>query len=105
MKSVKQYEEWLFNYLIQIIKIKDAKIQMWLQIRMKIKYDIHIYTEKESEQTSKCSFCNKLTSMVNLLVWLIPGGYVVKTLPVNTGDTSSIPGLRRSPWEGNGNPL
>ena len=57
----------------------------------------HIYTEKESEQTSKCSFCNKLTSMVNLLVWLIPGGYVVKTLPVNTGDTSSIPGLRRSP--------
>ena len=47
MKSVKQYEEWLFNYLIQIIKIKDAKIQMWLQIRMKIKYDIHIYTEKD----------------------------------------------------------
>ena len=33
---------------------------------------------------------------------------VVKNLPVNTGDvkdTSSIPGLRRSPGGGHGNPL
>ena len=34
-----------------------------------------------------------------------PGGSVVKNLPANTGDTGSIPGLRRSPGEGNGNPL
>ena len=34
-----------------------------------------------------------------------PGGSVVKNLPANTGDTGSIPGLRRSPSEGNGNPL
>ena len=37
-----------------------------------------------------------------------PGGLVVKNLPVNardTGDTSSIPGLGRSPGGGNGNPL
>ena len=33
---------------------------------------------------------------------------MVKNLPANagdTGDTSSIPGLGRSPGEGNGNPL
>ena len=33
---------------------------------------------------------------------------VVKNLPANAGDTrdvGSIPGLRRSPGEGNGNPL
>ena len=30
---------------------------------------------------------------------------VVKNLPVNAGDTDSIPGLGRSPGEGNGNPL
>ena len=30
---------------------------------------------------------------------------VVKNLPVNVGDTDSIPGLGRSPGEGNGNPL
>ena len=30
---------------------------------------------------------------------------VVKNLPVNAGDTNSLPGLGRSPGEGNGNPL
>ena len=34
-----------------------------------------------------------------------PGGSVVKNLPANTRDTGSIPGLRRTPGEGNGNPL
>ena len=37
-----------------------------------------------------------------------PGGTVVKNLPTNAGNTrdaGSIPGLRRSPGEGNGNPL
>ena len=37
-----------------------------------------------------------------------PGGTVVKNLPTNTGDArdvGSIPGLERSPGEGNGNPL
>ena len=37
-----------------------------------------------------------------------PSDSMVKNLPANagdTGDTSSIPGSRRSPGEGNGNPL
>ena len=34
-----------------------------------------------------------------------PGGSVVKNLPVNAGDVGLIPGLGRSPGEGNGNPL
>ena len=37
-----------------------------------------------------------------------PGGSVIKNLPTSaedTGDVSSIPGSRRSPGEGNGNPL
>ena len=33
------------------------------------------------------------------------GGSAVKNLPANAGDPSSIPGSRRSPGEGNGNPL
>ena len=32
-----------------------------------------------------------------------PGGSVVKSLSANAGDTGSIPGLGRSPGEGNGN--
>ena len=34
-----------------------------------------------------------------------PGGSVVKNLPANAGDLGLVPGLRRSPGEGNGNPL
>ena len=34
-----------------------------------------------------------------------PGGSVVKNLPANVGDSGSIPGLGRSPGEGNGNPF
>ena len=32
-------------------------------------------------------------------------GSVVKNLPANVGNPGSIPGLRRFPGEGNGNPL
>ena len=42
------------------------------------------------------------------LVVLAPGGSVVKYPPENAGDSrdaGSIPGLGRSPREGNGNPL
>ena len=34
-----------------------------------------------------------------------PGGSVVKKSPANAGDTGSVSGFRRSPGEGNGNPL
>ena len=34
-----------------------------------------------------------------------PGGSVVKNLPANVGVGGSVPGLGRSPGEGNGNPL
>ena len=34
-----------------------------------------------------------------------PGGSEVKNLPANAGDPGSVPGLGRSPGEGNGNPL
>ena len=36
-------------------------------------------------------------------IWGFPGGSVVKNLPVNAGDVHLIPGLGRSPGEGNGN--
>ena len=34
-----------------------------------------------------------------------PGGSVLMNLPANAGDAGSIPGSRRSPEEGNNNPL
>ena len=40
-----------------------------------------------------------------LLLMGFPGGSVIKNLPPNAGDKSSIPGLGRVPGEGNGSPL
>ena len=37
--------------------------------------------------------------------WGLPGGSVVKNPPVSAADAGSLPGLGRSPGEGNGNPL
>ena len=37
--------------------------------------------------------------------WDVLGGSVVKNLPANAGDASSIPGSGRPPGGGNGNPL
>ena len=37
--------------------------------------------------------------------WGFPGGSVVKNQPPSAGDSGLIPGLGRSPGEGNGNPL
>ena len=34
-----------------------------------------------------------------------PGVAVQKSLPANAGEAGSIPGMERSPGEGNGNPL
>ena len=36
---------------------------------------------------------------------MIPGGLESKETPCNAGDPGLIPGLERSPGEGNGNPL
>ena len=35
----------------------------------------------------------------------LPGGALVKNPPTDAGDVGLIPGLGRSPGEGNGNPL
>ena len=39
------------------------------------------------------------------VIWGHLRGSVVKNLPANAGEADSIPGLRRSLGEGNGNPL
>ena len=43
--------------------------------------------------------------MLNFESHHLENGSVVKNLPANAGDKGSVPGLRRSPGEGIGNPL
>ena len=38
-------------------------------------------------------------------MWGFPGSSVIKSLPANAGYMGLIPGLGRSPGEGNGNPV
>ena len=42
---------------------------------------------------------------IQLLIYPLPCGSVVKNLTFNAGDAGSVSGLGRSPGEGNGNPL
>ena len=52
--------------------------------------------------TGTCALTNNLAILSNLGV---PGGSVSKESSCNAGDPGSIPGLKRSPGGGNGNPL
>ena len=59
--------------------------------------------EAQSQQTN--SLLNIVWHLVRAIALGFPGGSVVKNVPANTGDAGLIPGLGRSPGEGNGNPL
>ena len=50
-------------------------------------------------------FKNILLKYRGLLYLGFPGGSEVKASAYNAGDLGSVPGLGRSPGEGNGNPL
>ena len=47
----------------------------------------------------------KLRNKIIYIYIYFPGGSVIKKMPANAGDVGSIPGSRKSPGEGNGNPL
>ena len=62
---------------------------------LKILVPSHLYTLKINWQPQQLLF----------VYWYLPGGSVSKESACNVGDLGSIPGLGRSPGEGNGNPL
>ena len=51
-----------------------------------------------------CVFLNEYFCVYVFRIWAFPGGSLEKNLPANAGGGSLIPGLERSPEEGNGNP-
>ena len=53
-----------------------------------------------TQQTTQFKLCTK-----NYIHQDFPGGSEGKASVYNAGDPGSIPGLERSPGEGNGNPL
>ena len=56
----------------------------------------------------KSNDVSKITQLISDSIWIrsdFPGGSDSKASAYNAGDPGSIPGLGRSPGEGNGNPL
>ena len=58
-----------------------------------------------TRQTSVSKVMSLLFNMLSRLVHSFPGGSEGKVSACNAGDPGSIPGLGRSPGEGNANPL
>ena len=56
------------------------------------------------ESTFSWALLSSLTLCI-YLCWGFPSGSEVKNVPTNAENVGSIPGLGRSPEEGNGNPL
>ena len=54
-------------------------------------------------QTDVMTLCKIYTTLLRIAGF--PSGSVVKSLPAIVRDVGSVPGLARSPGEGNGNPL
>ena len=63
---------------------------------------IQVWISNDHRERSSALF-----SVWLLLIWFLglPGGSLVKNPAASAGDAGSIPGLGRSPGEGNGNPL
>ena len=75
----------------------------WVKIRpiMQIQNWIYLFTVE-------IHYLSKSYNSVNhplLIIHSVPGGSARKELACNAGDLGSIPGLRRSPGGGHGNPL
>ena len=68
----------------------------------RVRHDL--MTQQQQQHKGKCS-----TVKANISILMIhcgfPGGSDGKASACNVGDPTSIPGLGRSPGEGNGNPL
>ena len=68
-----------------------------------------LFQIQENKNLSSWNLCSRerkqKINMINKIYSTFPSGSVAKNQPANVGNTVSIPGLGRSPGEGNGNPL
>ena len=76
--------------------LPDKEIEVW-------RWNLPV-VEGDLNPVNPTSQCTLLTT-VHTAFQGFPGGSVVKNLPASAGDVGSVPGLGRSPGEGNDNPL
>ena len=88
-------------------KKRSQPVEIWQVSRIMFSTEMQFLLESFSLSMLKTfNFCWKYTCKVQLLYGL-PDGSAGKESTFNAGDTDvgSVPGLGRSPGEGNGNPL
>ena len=93
----------LYSHLMTLIIVSLRKLKQFSANSSNFIYVHYIYIS----YISSCNHTLYLSSYCwKCSIWSgFPGGSVVKNLPANAGDAGSIPGSRRSPREGNGNPI
>ena len=64
-----------------------------------------ILKSRDVNLPTKVHIVKAMSKLVKVFPVVIPDGSEVKASACNSGDMGSIPGLGRSPGEGNGNPL
>ena len=85
-------------------KTKTQKVQSDFLIFLTVFWNLsHIYLG--CKLWKEIHFCHQAFGNFHSHKGGFLGGPVVKNPPANGGNTGSIPGLERSPEEGNGNPL
>ena len=95
------------KYPLFLLKVSDCLGEGWRGTVSSIHPSIHLihkqlrYVRHAVEPWGK--MMRKPTEF--LFPWIFPGGSDCKASVYNLGDPGSIPGLGRSPGEGNGNPL
>ena len=96
--------------------IFQARELEWVAIAVSARLTIYIYIQVAQSCLTHCKSMNYRVHGIlqaRILEWIavtysrgdFPGGSVGKVSVYNVGDPGSIPGLGRSPGEGNGNPL
>ena len=88
--------QWIFR--------SNDKFWLWTWSSSKDTDWCNLLLNRGTKKWKRFPSCCQTKPPIGLLM-AFPGGLVVKNLPANAGDTGSIPGLGRSPWEGNGNLL
>ena len=88
--------------------VADIKLPRWRRLTHRIPENLSSVLQAQHSTKSTSHFIRP--SVPQLTGWVTTphklwGGSVVKDPPANAGDVGSIPGARRSPGEGNGNPL
>ena len=87
-----------------LAQMEGLPISHWLKF-LHPRQPIPLSTSSQHCEMSRTFFIGFGNSLKQRQWQGFPGGSVVKNSPANAGDAGSVPGLGRSPGEGNDNPL